>query len=286
MFALALVTALASTAGRALPLTHTASNEELMREKRGQVVDTRTGAGIPNATVVAMWRVHGGGGWSSGGACLVRRFEHTNADGGYVIPEMAREDLDLSTRTDVNRPSFFSTRWRDYDWKILVYLPGYVREGDLADFRSYPTTGPRVSPDGHYQWPETATAHFKWEVQSASVDEVGQYVRVSPLRMAQAVLTPSQQIIYFDHLLREISSCDVMNPSGELTSIRADVSARVRLLPCQMAKAQPVEGELVRAFELLLGDERLRNNLKASGAIKSDMDYPEMDAGTLCAAVP
>ncbi|MEO5561068.1 MAG: hypothetical protein ABIO49_14125 [Dokdonella sp.] len=100
---------------------------ELRAEKHGRIVDADTGAGIPDAKVIAVWRQHSSGvsDMVSGGSwCNLQRIVVTDSDGRYMIPDVSRELDESETR-------FGSLSWNKSwsGWQLIVFKPDYIRTG-------------------------------------------------------------------------------------------------------------------------------------------------------------
>ncbi|MGH7746655.1 MAG: carboxypeptidase-like regulatory domain-containing protein, partial [Candidatus Dormibacteria bacterium] len=132
---LAILLALLATTSSAFEPRHI-SNNELRTEKLGRIVDAATGAGIPDAKVIAVWGALAADASGSGYMCQLQRIATTDAAGNYVIPDVSH-DLDLSRRGTggLHTPMGIGYHSLDFDWHLMVFKPGYVRVGDMEEFK-------------------------------------------------------------------------------------------------------------------------------------------------------
>lgn len=274
------------------------SNEELWHEKHGQIVDASTGAGIAGARVIAMWRRFGVSLSGAGGGCALQKFATTDANGRYVIPDVTKE-LDLSPRHPESQALMLTinSSWVDFKWGIVVYLPGYIREGDAEVFQRLPlSTKPTPIPGSHYLHSPGPRVYFNWLYFQIPSQIVGNTVQVEPIRMVKTQLDPQQQIVYDYWITRGINNCYAfggsestgfrnIKPAG-LKDIENDMRRRIRDLPCTLPASTLVGGVVVDDYTYLLADDALDQRLIDGGFANSGCSpcHKDMDAGTLCRA--
>jgi hypothetical protein len=98
-------------------------HRQLMIEKHGRLVDVKTSAPLPNATVVFHWREqhhHTG--------CIPQRATTTDADGGFVLPDISSEVEFHRTWLEavLGTVTLIGYYTATYDYTITVYAPGFA----------------------------------------------------------------------------------------------------------------------------------------------------------------
>jgi hypothetical protein len=241
------------------------TNRELLNEKRGRVVDAATGAGIPDATVIAMWDVSSQsiGGSSSG--CVLQRITMTGANGDFLIPNVA-PDLDLSERGTKGVLEPFTARVVDYSWRLVVFRPGYVREGDLHSF----------------DYPDPARVAFAWESTPPSVSSALATVQITDIRMQRTEVNFRDTVLYYASIRHATSCPRTGTEQSAIHSIRAAFSQLVEHLPCSLPSDTPVDAIVAMEFSVLLSDDKFTERMKDEGQEK--WPWTNTTAGALCRA--
>jgi len=279
LLAIALVGAYVHAGGRL-------SNEELLLEKRGQILDSQTNLGVEGATVIALWRQDGEGGHGSRSACVLERFATTDREGRYIIPNVSSE-LDLARRTSRSNPPTVEKGWLDFSWIMLVYMPGYLRESDLQDFAARPLwSEPSLSADKKYFTQAPQTVYFSWSYVPPEVESTTSYVKVKPIRILRNKMTYEQEIVYDDRFVKAVAICSGSDKTAEFKIIRAEIAHKVVNLPCAIEPATTIHGDIVSSYMYLIASDDVSAKLRAAGLYRTfgSPMWGTTTAGTLCEA--
>lgn len=241
-------------------------NRELLNEKRGRVIDAATGAGIPDATVIAMWEVSSQSIGGSSGGCVLQRITMTGAKGDFLIPSVAH-DLDLSDRGTKGVLEPFTARVVDYSWRLVVFRPGYVREDDLRSFK----------------YPDPARVAFAWESAPPSVSSTLATVQIKDIRMQRTETTFQDTVLYYASIRHATSCSNTGVEQPAIHSIRAAISQLVKTLPCSLPADTPVAAIVAMEFSGLLDDDKFTERMKAGGQEK--WPWTNTTSGALCRAI-
>ena len=96
--------------------------EKTLSEKRGSIVDSQTGHGIPDVVVVVNYQLESITPFQVGRGCIYQKIVRTDADGNYVVPDVSGE---IDVADDLLRrmlPGFSHA----YGWVVLYHKDGYV----------------------------------------------------------------------------------------------------------------------------------------------------------------
>jgi hypothetical protein len=263
-----LVAIAALSAGDASWSGHRVSNNELLNEKRGRVIDGATGAGIPNATVIATWVASSQSLAGSSGGCVLQRVVTTGEKGDFAIPSVANK-LDLSDRgTKGDMP--LAARFADYSWRLIVFEPGYVREGDMHSFE--------------LNRADLTRAGFAWEGSAPAVRSIGSIVSVNDVRMEKKNLDPLDKLIYLGGTLHAASCSKKELQQPKFPEFSQQLSHFARSIPCSMPANEFMKSYFVRLFTTLVHDQAFLDEMtKIEGTWKwgdKDIAY-----GTVCQAL-
>lgn len=266
------------------------SNDELLHEKHGRVVDANTGVGIANVTVIATWDSSASGGWSgSGGGCELAKFAKTDANGAYVIPDISAE-LDVSHRHD--SPKLWwpgrDNGWLDYSWRLILYAPGYLREGDAEAFERSPLSSERrpIPGNSHYALAPVATVEFPWKFYPPRVTSVDKVVEVAPVRVIPAKMDALHEIVYYNRILRAVNNCGVGRSPPEVAVLQEDMRRRIREVPCSLPSSTVVGADIVSEYMFILSDATTFQRLDDAGFLNRCCPpyFKKLEAGALCSA--
>jgi len=243
------------------------TNRELLNEKHGRVIDAATGAGIPDAKVIAMWDVSTQSIGGSSGGCVLQRITITGAKGDFLISSVAR-DLDVSERGTKGVLEPFTARVADYSWRLVVFSPGYVREDDLHSF----------------DYPDPARVAFAWESTPPSVSSGMGTVQIKDIRMRRVETNFQDTVLYYASI-RQATSCPTAAgiEQSAIHGIRAVISQLVEPLPCGLPSETPVNAIVAMKFSALLSDDKFAERMKREGQEK--WPWTSTTAGALCRSV-
>ena len=259
---LAMVVALstASSGSRIVP------NSELLNEKQGRVIDAATGAGIARAKVIAVWQVTSQGIGGNSGGCILQRIATTDDSGRFLIPNVAN-DLDLSERgTKGDVP--FAARVVDYNWTLIVFEPGFVRQGDMASFD--------LTRD------DPSRTAFAWESIPPKVSNGAKVVRIEDIRMERVEKNFERTVWYYARLNQAISCGRTELEQSEVRGIREEIARLIRPMPCGLHSEAPVKADVAMEFSHLLNDDKFNEHMKTEGQEK--WPWTNTVAGALCRA--
>jgi hypothetical protein len=224
-----------------------ASDEELLHEKHGRVIDAATGLGISQATVIAIWDVSFKNTHSAGYGCILRKVTTTTASGNYVLPDVTQQ-LDLSKRGSPNwLEALFEQRQAssDYGWRIVVFKPGYIREGDEARFGARPTYGSALGFKPGFAWQGGV---------NPDVEQVSDVVSVRTIGMREDQLVPIESIQYLSAIARATTCPPIdLENASDRTAMLTALSSAARTLACQIGADVEVDGQTALDAASLIG---------------------------------
>jgi hypothetical protein len=255
----------ALTLGQTVYKDRPVSNHELRNEKRGRIVDAATGAGIPDAKVIAMWNGSLQNAAGSSGGCALQRIVTTDANGDFVIPDVSK-DLDISMRGDSASPTPFTTRRVDFKWTLIVFKPGYVRQGDMDSFKD----------------PDITRVAFGWESLPPDVKGTWGTVWVKPIAMQKIDMEPQSLFLYFNRLSNAVTCSRRNIEQPELEVIRSEMSRLVRPLSCILPASTSVKAEVAKAYAGVVGGKEISSRIEKLG--QTGWPWKDTTAGVLCKA--
>lgn len=252
-----------------------ASNEELLSEKHGRVIDAQTGGGIAGVQVFGVWDVAWQNFHSGGFGCKLQKAVTTDPNGNYILPNVAKE-LDLSRRKNSSWWSVIvhnDYSSADYGWRVVVYKRGYLRKGDAEQFN----LRPQLRTEGF-------SVGFPWEGgMNQDATFANGTVLVDPIELVEDTLDPIQRIAYFDRL-RSALNCRVDPDSPAVAEVKRSVAREARELPCAMPPEQLIDGETALELADMVWDKAIWERFAAKGE-PSMRPWKEITAGDACWAI-
>ena len=103
---------------------------DVLAEKRGRVVDSKTGRGIPDVAVVVNYRGIYENPFRTSSSCIHQKIVHSDVDGFYVVPNAAR---DIDVAEDMLRRILLGFSER-FIFSVAYYKAGYMEDQQVESF--------------------------------------------------------------------------------------------------------------------------------------------------------
>ncbi len=269
----ALTFVLGNTLVAAPPTPRDVSNGELFAEKRGTVIDTQSGQGISDATVIIDWLTQSTGvnGVVSGSQwCDLQDMTATDEHGRFSIPAVDKSKLDMSNVGTFQNflPWGTSSTVHKMTYRIYVYKPGYVRVGDEEKI-----------------YAAKFGAGFEWESVPDVVSQSNPVV-IAPIRLGRSHLDAESRWVYPARLDSATHCSGRMSESKDAPrfhEFQEILAAGIASLPCQMPANAKIAPGSSYALRSMIHDSRFEKQLIAAVGGVAETNVT-MQAGVLCRA--
>lgn len=245
------------------PWIEALEHRQLMIEKHGRLIDAKTSAPLPNATVVFNWREH-----HHHVGCTPQRATTTNEHGDFVLPDISSDVTFDRTWLEavLGTITLIGYYTATYDYTITVYAPGVAL----------------VAP-----WQATSDPPgLTYTLTDPPGKEVGKVFELEPIKVTRTSFTPADEITYLANL-EDALRCEWFGQVElpEARRARADIAQRIRVLPCLMPAALTMKAQVLQDYLWGLHDDKVYAALKPPGATGGFYFWKrDMPTGDVCRA--
>jgi len=196
-------------------------------EKRGRVVDARTGLGLGGVTIVAAWHstyfsIH------TSSNCPYQKIVQTDATGAYTLPDVS----EIVTVTDYMVPRQIGLASMSFHWNVVAYKDGYMDELDAAR-----RPGTAVATSDYFQ----IGVRLKAQAPASLRDH---YVEMADIRMRKVTLTPEETVLYEATLLG--STCESLEP--DYKALKEEFALTALEMPCSHPKDELLSRQMLNTL--------------------------------------
>ncbi|MEO8959855.1 MAG: carboxypeptidase-like regulatory domain-containing protein [Rudaea sp.] len=269
-FVLLAINAALAASGKSEYATSPPSRREMLAAKSGTVVDGQSGAGIADATVIAVWDMHSTGWERDSGGCVVRRIVHTDATGHFDLPDVSAEHWFHPPHASVAERIHALAGNVEFSWRLAVFKPGYLRMGDSETLAKDTEQNPTF---------------LDWEWKSPRSFATRDGYRVVPIRLVKDNLRPQDEISYLA-TLRKFATCTTNPPmlaSPAFDGLNREINNIAKSLPCRIPEHETVRAGIAMEYtRLIAGQDTKQFFARMNTQMHNRWPWTDTTAGMLC----